>query len=120
MNDSIDVIVATHLDTWNSPNGPNRDRSIAAVYATDVVIGEPDAAYRGRSGMAEAISALHAQLPDMAIKRTGPIQTAHDLVTYTWELGPDGRPPRSTGRDVLIVGDQGITGVYVLIDAPDT
>ncbi len=119
MTDSIDALVAAHLDAWNAPDGSDRERSIASVYAADVVIGEPDAGYRGHSGMTEAISALQAQLPKTAITRTGPIQTAQELATYTWALGPEGRPPFATGRDVLIVGDGVITSVFVLIDAPE-
>jgi hypothetical protein len=119
VNASIDTLVAAHLDTWNSPNGSDRQRSIAATYTTDVTIGEPGARHTGHAGMDDAISALHAQLPNTTITRTGSIQTAQELVTYTWDLGALGQPPIAAGRDVLLVADGAITHVFVLIDDPE-
>jgi len=115
---SIEGTVAAHLDAWNAPDGPDREKAIADLYSADVVIGEPGAGYRGHSGMAEAISALQAQLPGTAITQSGPNQTAQDLVTYSWELSAGGQPAIATGRDVLIIRDGVITSLYVLIDAP--
>ena len=86
MTGSVESVVAAHLDAWNAPEGPDRMNAIAEVYSPDVFIGEPDAKRRGHSGMTQAISALQAQLPGTSITRSGPIQTAQDLVTYT--LGP--------------------------------
>lgn len=119
MNVSIDTLVAAHLDTWNSPTGSDRQRSIAAIYTTDVTIGEPGARHTGHAGMDDAISALHAQLPNTTITRTSSVQTAQELVTYTWELGAAGQPPMAAGRDVLLVADGAITHVFVLVDGPE-
>jgi hypothetical protein len=116
--DSIETIVAAHLDAWNAPAGSDRDQSIADLYSPDVFVGEPGSAYRGHSGMTEAISALQAQLPDTAITRSGSIQSAQDLVTYSWTLGMEGQAVIASGRDVLIVREGKITSLYVLIDAP--
>lgn len=117
MNESIDELVAAHLRTWNTANDADRERSIAATYTTDVTIGEPAARHTGHAGMNGAISALHAQLPNTTITRTGAIQVAQELVTYPWELGTPGRPPVATGRDVLLVVDGAISHVFVLLDA---
>lgn len=116
MTDSIRNTVEIHLAIWNAPAGADRKQSIADLYSPDVVIAEPAAGHSGHSGMTDAISALQAQLPDTAITRTSPIQTAQDLVTYNWALGHDGQPAIATGRDVLIFDHQQITSVYVLID----
>jgi hypothetical protein len=118
MPESIDALVAAHLNTWNSPTGSDRQRAIAAIYTADVTIGEPGARHTGHAGMDDAISALHAQLPNTTITRTGSIQTAQELVTYRWELGPVGQPPMAAGRDVLLVVDGAITHVFVLVDGP--
>jgi hypothetical protein len=115
---SAEDVVAAHLDAWNAPDTPDRARAIAELYSPDVFIGEPGAAHRGHRGMAQAISALQAQLPRTAITRSGPIQTVQDLVTYTWELGARGGPAVATGRDVLIIREGRITCLYVLLDAP--
>ena len=116
MSDSIENLVAAHLDAWNAPAGPDRERAITELYSAAVVIAEPDAKYHGYRGMTEAISNLQAQLPDARLSRTGQIERAQDLVTYTWSLGPRDEPPIATGRDVLIVRDGLITSLYVLID----
>jgi hypothetical protein len=116
---TINALVAAHLNTWNSPKGSERQRSIAAIYTTDVTIGEPGARHIGHAGMDDAISALRAQLPNTTITRTGSMQTAQELVTYTWELGTVGQPPIAAGRDVLLVADGAITHVFVLVDSPE-
>ncbi|GAA3566194.1 hypothetical protein [Kribbella ginsengisoli] len=115
---SLEKLVETHLNTWNSPAGAARDQLISATYSPDVFIGEPDSAHEGHAGMEEAISALQGQLPGTALSRSGPIQVAQDLVTYAWTLGPTGQPPIVSGRDVLLVRDNQITSLYVVIDAP--
>ena len=118
MTDSVEGAVSAHLEIWNAPAGPDRTKAIADVYSSDVFIGEPDAKRLGHRGMAQAISALQTQLPGTSITRSGPIQTAQDLVTYTWELGAGSGPPMATGRDVLILRDGQIASLYVLIDTP--
>ena len=100
---SIESIITAHLNAWNGPAGAGRDESIAEIYASDVFVGEPAAAYKGHAGMSEAIANLQAQLPGAVISRTGPVQTAQDLVTYSWTLGVEGRVPTASGRDVLVV-----------------
>jgi SnoaL-like domain len=113
----IESIVVAHLSTWNGPAGAARDESIAELYTSDVYIGEPEAAYQGHAGMSEAIDALHAQLPGTVINRSGPVQTAQDLVTYSWTLGVEGQQPIVSGCDVLILREGRIASLYVLIDA---
>ena len=120
MDDSIDTLVAAHLTAWNSPDGPDRERSIAATYMPDVTVGEPGARHTGHTGMRAAISALHAQLPNTTITRTGPIQTAQELVTYPWVIGAAGQPPIASGRDVLLVADGAISHVFVVVDPPES
>lgn len=117
--ESVDQVVAAHLDAWNAPAGPDRDRAVVEVYAADVFVGEPGAAYRGHDGMSQAISGLQGQVPPGAsLARSGPIQVAQDLVTYGWTLGVPGEPAVASGRDVLLVRDGRIASLYVVIDAP--
>lgn len=115
--ESYESIIDAHLRTWNRMPGTQREQAIASIYSPDVTIGEPGAAYVGHAGMTEAISGLQAQLPGTVITRSGPLQTAQDLVTYSWSLGPAGGSTMVTGRDVIIIQENRITSVYVLIDA---
>jgi len=114
---TVESIVAAHLHAWNAPAGAARTQSISTVYGTDVFIGEPGSSHRGLDGMEQAISGLQAQLPGMSITRTGPIQIAQDLATYSWALGPSGQPPVASGRDVILIRDDVIVSLYVVIDA---
>lgn len=118
MTSSIDQLADEHLRIWNAPPGTDRDEAATNTYASGVMVCEAEAAYTGYQGLARAIDGLHAALPGMQLTRSGPIQTAQDLSTYTWALGPPGGPTIVTGRDVLIVRDGLIDSVYVLIDAP--
>lgn len=120
--DPIEIMVDAHLDAWNAPAGAERTRLIAATYSPEVFVGEPQGSLHGHDGMEQAIAGIQAQLPGTAISRSGPIQVAQDLVTYSWSLGsPDG-PVLATGRDVLLVRDDTVAGLeivslYVVIDA---
>ncbi|MEW1550930.1 nuclear transport factor 2 family protein [Streptomyces tsukubensis] len=116
MEDSVEGVVAAHLAAWNAPAGAGRDGLIAKVYSPGVFIGEPGAAHRGHDGMNAAVSGLQEQLPGTVITRSGPIQQAQDLVTYSWTLGPADGPAAASGRDVLLLADGRITSLYVLID----
>lgn len=118
MATSIEDTISDHLLAWNSPAGAERDALVSKLYAADVTIGEPDASYTGHAGMVEAISGLQAAIPGTAITRSGPIQTAQELSTYSWNLGPTGGPVIVTGRDVVTIENGTITALYVIIDAP--
>ena len=117
MSESYESLIDAHLSAWNAATGPDREQIIASIYSPDVTIGEPDAAGTGHSGMTEAISGLQAQLPGTRIERSGPVQTAQDLATYSWNLGPADGATIVTGRDILIIREGVITSLYVLIDA---
>lgn len=118
MTDSTDALIDAHLGAWNAAPGPDRDQVIANVYAADVTIGEPGAALTGHDGMARAIAGVQAQAPGALITRSGPIQTAQEMVAYTWDLGFEGAPRLASGRDVLIIRDGVIHSLYVVLDTP--
>jgi len=117
MPESVESLVDAHLSVWNSAESRDRAESLAAIYSPDVFIGEPGFANRGHEGMAQAISGLQAGVPGAVLTRSGPIQIAQDLVTYSWNLGPASGEILASGRDVLIVRDGVISSLYVLIDA---
>ncbi len=109
-------IIVAHLNAWNSPSGSAREQAIAEIYSPDVFVGEPAGALTGHEGVEAAIAALHAQLPETVITRTGPTQTSQDLVTYAWTLGPANGPALASGRDVLIIHKEKVSSLYVIID----
>ena len=115
--DSIHALVTRHLNVWSSPPGGQRSSEVSAVYTEDVFVGEPDASYTGRDGLEQAIAGLQGALPNMVLTLNGNIQTAQDMSTYAWNLGPEGAPPVVTGRDVILVAEGAIASVYVVIDA---
>jgi hypothetical protein len=116
--DPIHALVDRHLSTWNSSPGDDRAEDIAAVYTDDVFVGESGASYTGHGGVEQAISGLQSAIPGMTLSLRGGIQTAQDMSTYAWELGPGGAPPVATGRDVILVTGGRISRIYVVIDAP--
>lgn len=117
-SDDVDTLVSRHLDAWKTPAGPDREAAISAVYAHDVRVGEPDSADSGHAGMERAIAALQALAPGTTITRRGPIQVAQEMVTYAWGLGTSPEAPVATGRDVLLLRDGRIAGLYVVVDQP--
>ena len=118
MSTSLDQIIAEHLAIWNAPDSDQRSRSIATTYSAEALVAEADAVYHGHAGVAKAIDGLQAALPGMRLELSSAVQTAQELSTYSWTLGPAGGPPAVTGRDVITVRDDVIQSLYVLIDAP--
>lgn len=115
MPESIEKLIDDHLSAWNSPPSAQREELIAATYAADLFVGEPQAALTGHDGVTTAIDGLAAQVPGGSLHRTSGISQVQDLVTYTWGLLVDGNDV-ATGRDILLVADNVITRLYVLID----
>jgi hypothetical protein len=114
---SVESIVAAHLEVWNAPAGPAREKAIAQVYTADVVANEPGERLSGHAGVEQAVAALQAQLAGMAITRSGPLQEVQDLVTYPFTIGAEGGPTIVSGRDVLIIRDGKVSSLFVLIDS---
>jgi hypothetical protein len=114
---SVESIVVAHLEAWNAPAGPAREKAIAQVYTADVVVNEPGERLTGHACVEQAIAALQAQLPGMAITRSGLLQEVQDLVTYPFTVSADGGPTIVSGRDVLIIRDDKVSSLYVLIDS---
>lgn len=115
----IDRIAEEHLRIWNSAPSAERTSAAASLYTEDVLTAEPAASYTSPAGVEQAIDGLHAALPDLQLRRTGAIQTAQNLSTYSWALGAPGGPAVVTGRDVLLIVDDRISSLYVLIDEPE-
>lgn len=114
--DPIETLVTRHLQAWSSPPGDERAGEVASIYSEDVFVGEPQASYTGHDGVEQAISGLQGALPNMVLTVRGPIQTAQDMSTYAWDLGPAGESAVAQGRDVILVRDGTISSVYVVID----
>jgi ketosteroid isomerase-like protein len=114
---SVESIVDAHMETWNAPAGPAREKAIAQVYTEDVVVNEPDARLTGYAGVEQAITALQTQLAGMAISRSGPLREVQDLVTYPWTVSAEGGPAIASGHDVLIIRDGKVSSLYVLINS---
>lgn len=115
---SIASLVEKHLNIWNSLPSEERTTAVARLYSSDVLIAESVATYSGHAGVEQAIDGLRAALPGMQLELTGPIQTAQDLSTYSWSLGPEDGAVVVTGRDVLTIKGGAITALHVLIDGP--
>ncbi|MGY3609218.1 MULTISPECIES: hypothetical protein [unclassified Bradyrhizobium] len=116
MSNPVAKIIDRHLKIWNARHAAERITGIPLTYAEDVVIGEPAAWFSGFAGIELAIKTVQAQMPEMELAVTGPIQTTGEMSTYTWALaGKDGNPVVK-GRDVITVKHERIISRYVFFD----
>ena len=114
----VESIVAAHLEVFNAPAGPAREKAIAQLYTEDVVAGKPDVRLTGHAGVDQAVAGMQAQLPGMRVTRNGPVQAVHELVIFAWTTGPEGGPAVVSGSEVLIIRDGNkVSNLYVLIDS---
>ncbi len=87
----VSALVSDYLAMWLEPDEAARAERIAAVFTEDGRHVDPNADAKGHAGLAEMISAVHAQFPGFGMRRTSGIDQHNDQLRFGWELlGADG------------------------------
>lgn len=93
--------------------------AIAALYADDAVLYEPDAAATGHAAISQAVDALSSNLPpNFAFTAIGPAVGHHDVGRLRWQAGPPNGPVAVTGTDVARFENGLIHSLHVFLDSP--
>ncbi|HSA48656.1 MAG TPA: nuclear transport factor 2 family protein, partial [Yinghuangia sp.] len=78
---------------------------------------DPLAAVTGRDAIDMVVGAVRGEFPGLVFTLAGAVDGHHDLVRFTWHLGPAGGEPLAIGFDVAVLADDGrIRAVHGFLD----
>ena len=101
------AIVSDYLAMWLEPDEAVRRAHIERVFTEDGRHVDPNADARGHDGLAEMITAVHAQFPGFGMRQTSGVDQHNDQLRFGWELlGADGAV-LVAGIDIAQVGLDG-------------
>ncbi|MFF1768589.1 nuclear transport factor 2 family protein [Streptomyces sp. NPDC058249] len=104
-------IVETYFKAWNDFDAESRKAMLESIFAKKAKIIDPDWVAEDRDAIVEAIGAARGKLGDLPLDLTTIIGSHHDVVLYTWHLGPAAEPV-AKGYGVLHINDGVVETAY--------
>lgn len=109
--------VDRYLAAWNATEPGARREAIAAVFTPDARYVDPLADVRGHDGVDALIGGAQEQFAGLVFSRGDLLDAHHDVVRFTWHLGPEGGEPVVVGFDVGTVSEDGrLSTVHGFLD----
>jgi hypothetical protein len=103
---SVETTVTEYLRAWNVTDPAERAALLAKVAADDVRYVDPLADVTGREALSAVIGQVQAQFPGVPLTLHSGPDAHHDVVRFSWAMGPEGAEPVVIGTDsVLLAGD---------------
>ena len=116
MSDVTDLVLR-YLAIWNERDAAARRAAVNDLWAEDATYTDPLAEVAGRDAIDGLIAGVQRQFPDFVFRLAGTVDAHHDLVRFTWELGPEGGEAVVVGFDVAVLtGDGRISKVHGFLD----
>ena len=109
----VEQVIGHYFAAWNETDPATRRALIARTWTEDGSYLDPLMSGEGHDGINVMIGGAQAQFPGYRFHRTGELDTHHDRVRFSWELGSEGGPALAGGVDFGVVSDgrlQIITG----------
>ena len=104
---ATDTVVDRYLAAWNATDPAARRDAIAAVFTPDARYVDPLADVTGHDGVDALIAGAQEQFAGLRFSRGELLDAHHDVVRFTWHLGPDGAEPVVIGFDVAEIAEDG-------------
>ena len=102
-----DSVISRYLAAWNATDPTARREAIAAAFTPDARYVDPMADVRGHDGVDALIAGAQEQFAGLTFSPGEVLDAHHDVVRFTWHLGPAGAEPVVIGFDVAEVADDG-------------
>ena len=118
---AVASLIDRYVESWNETDPQRRREVIARTWTDDGWYVDPLFSAEGHDGIDAMLQGVQTQFPGMRLTRTSEIDTHHDRVRFTWELGPQEGPALAGGIDVGVVVNgrlQTITGFLDFAPAP--
>ena len=112
-----DTVVSRYLAAWNATEPAARREAVAAVFTPDARYVDPLADVAGHDGVDALIAGAQQQFAGLVFSRGELLDAHHDVVRFTWHLGPEDGEPVVVGFDVAeIAGDGRLQRVHGFLD----
>ncbi|MCP2340506.1 nuclear transport factor 2 family protein [Actinomadura rupiterrae] len=109
--------IERYIAIWNETDPAARRAAIDEVWAEGATYTDPLAAVEGRDAIDAVIAGAQGQFPGLVFRLAGPVDAHHDIVRFTWELGPEGAEAPVVGFDVAVLDEDGrIAKVHGFLD----
>jgi len=113
--------VDSYLAIWNETDSDSRAKLIAQAMADDVHYLDPMAEASGADVLNATVGAVQRQFPGWSFRQVGPVDGHHNLMRFSWELGPDGVEAPIVGFDVAVLDRDGkVQSVHGFLDKVPT
>jgi hypothetical protein len=99
--------VTTYLAAWNATDPAERADLLDRVVTDDVRYVDPLADVTGPAALGGVIGAVQQQFPDMPLRLVSGPDTHHDVLRFSWGLGPAGAEPVVVGTDSVLLAADG-------------
>lgn len=119
--DQTGQIIDRYIAAWNETGPARRRDSIAQTWTETGAYLDPLMAGTSHGGIEAMIAAVQAQFPGYRFRRTSELDSHHDRIHFSWELGPEIGAPLTGGLDVGVIADgrlQAITGFLDFAPSP--
>jgi hypothetical protein len=113
----VAAIVDRYIDAWNETDPAARRALIAQTWMPDGRYLDPLMTGEGHDGIDAMIAGVQDQFPGIRFRRTGEIDAHHDVVRFTWALGPEGGAPFAGGLDVGVLAGDRLQRIIGFLDA---
>jgi hypothetical protein len=110
-------LIDRYIAMWNETDDARRRDLIARTWTMDASYADPMLAGEGRAGIDAMVQVVQAKFPGHRLSRTGPVESHHDRVRFTWALAPEGGAAVVTGTDFAVVADQRLAAVTGFFDS---
>jgi hypothetical protein len=101
----VEQLIDQYIAAWNETDPATRRALIARTWTEDGRYLDPLMSGEGHDGIDAVVGAVQTQFPGHRFRRTGELDTHHDRVRFSWELGPEAGPPLAGGVDFGVVSD---------------
>jgi len=101
-------IVTGYLKAWNATDPAERSDLLAGAVADGVRYVDPLADVTGRDALSALIEGVQQQFPGMSLALLDDrVDAHHDVLRFSWTLGPDGGEPIVIGTDSVLLAADG-------------
>ncbi len=111
----VEQIVDRYLAAWNETDAAARRELIARTWIADGTYLDPLLSGAGHDDINAMMGAAQPQFAGLHFRRTSAVDAHHDVVRFSWALGPE-ESPALAGVDFGVVADDGrfrsITGFF--------
>jgi hypothetical protein len=125
-HEELDMSTATdlierYIATWNEQDPAKRRVAVDEIWTEDASYVDPVAVADGREAIAATIGAVQQQFAGLGFRLAGPVDAHHNLVRFTWELGPEDADALVVGFDVAVLSEDGrLRNVHGFLDRVPT